>query len=401
MDVRIVTPEECLEYYLLCDVCFFSTAEEGYADWHKDMEKHTKGYENTLGGFDDQNNLIAGLGMIPYRMNFDGQVVDMCGIQAVVTAPEARASGVMTKVLDECLRIMKEKGQIFSVLYPFSYGYYRKFGYEVAYRLRKMEVPIDVFCNYPYPKDSVRFWKKGDDIEDIKAVYDAFKKRYNYAIDRDDENWKTLTKHDPYTTKRYTYIHYDSQGNPDAYLIFRVSDRMPDHPTYMYIDELAWTSKDGLFAMFGFIGGLRPQADKVFWDVPEGMDLFSWFPEAREATLNIHPTAMTRIVDLPKVLEKLRPPSMSKDRVVIDVMDKSMPCNTGRYAIAWENNTLSVEKTDQDPDMVTTIEAMAQMVIGYLNSDEAAYRQDTTIYSQHEALLSLFPKKNLYLWEKF
>ena len=401
MDIRIATPKEHLTYNLLGDVCFFGTVDEGYRDWYNDLEKHGKGHENVLAGIDDQGKLIAGLRMINYRMHFDGQFVDMCGIQGVVTAPEARASGVMTKVLDKCLHMMKEKGQIFSVLFPFSYGYYRKFGYEIAYQLRKAEIPIGVFCKYPFPKDAIRFWNKGDDIADIKAVYDVFKKNYNYAIDRDDENWKALTKDDALVTKRYTYIHYDVNNKPDAYIMFKADDRKLDNTQVLSIDELAWTNKDGLLAMFGFIGGLRPQADKVHWDVPEGVDLFSMFPEATDVILNVRPSVMTRIVDLPKVLARLRAPSQGSGKVVIDVVDKSLPCNTGKYALSWENGVLSVEKTEQSPDMSTTIEAMVQMVLGYATPDIAAHCKDTTIHSQQNALMDLFPKKNLYLWEKF
>ena len=402
MDVRIVTREEYLAYLLLCNECFLFAADPGYEDWHKNLEEHSKGYEEVLAGFDNQNKLVTGLRNIPYNMYFDGHLVKMGGIAAVVTAPEARAGGAMSKIMAESLRIMKERGQIFSILYPFSYAYYRKFGYEAAYRLNTAEISTEVFCKYPFPKDSVRLWKKGNGAADIKAVYDVFKKGRNYILNRDDEKWEQLTKNDPYTTMRYIYIHYDSQNKPDAYLMMHPGERRPDHSIDLYIDELAWATKSGLSAMFGFIGGLRPQFDKTIWDdVPMELDLYSLFPEAHNISINSRPSAMTRIVDLPKVLEKLRPPNLAQGKVVIDVTDKFFPCNTGNYTLSWQNGELSVAKTGQNPDMSTTIETMAQMVIGYLNPEEAGYRPDTTIYSQHEALMALFPKKTLCLWERF
>jgi len=401
MEVRAITQEEYLAYRLLCTVCFLGASEENYLDWHKDLEKHSEGYEKVLGCFDRQNNLVAGLGIAPYRMYFDGQVVDMGGIQGVVTAPEARGTGAAGKVLAESLRTMKENGQIFSVLYPFSYAYYRKFGYEVAHQLRKAEIPIEVFCRYPFPKDSIRFLKKGDDLADIKMVYDIFKKSRNYTTDRTDSCWLAFMETDPYTTKHYTYIHYNGQGIADSYLKYHTGDRVPGRGYDLYIDELAWTTEDGLLSMFGFIGGLRPQFDKVFWDVPMGVDLFSLFPEAYDISINTCPSAMTRIVDLPKVLETIRPSSFTTGKVVINIVDKSLPCNTGKYALSWENGVVHVKKSDQSPDMSTTIEAMTQIVIGYLTPAEAAYRQDTTIYNQQEALMALFPKKDLCLWEVF
>jgi predicted acetyltransferase len=208
---------------------------------------------------------------------------------------------------------------------------------------------------------------------------------------------------DPYIAKRYTYVHYDGQGKPDSYLIFQAKLPEPWDRNNLIIEELAWTTKAGLLDMFGFIGGLRPQFGKVFWEAPDDINLFSLFPEAWDIILKGESSVMTRIIDLPEALARMCPQKLTKGQVTIDVVDKSMPCNNGKYALTWENGSVNVSlaETGQTPDMSTTIEAMAQMVIGYMTPDQAAYRKDTTIHNQHEALTALFPKKNLYLWERF
>ena len=401
MEIRTLTQEEDIAYGLLGNVCFAYAPEKDYEEYPKDLDKHTKDWENKLGAFDEKGNLIAALTVIPYNMYFDGQPVKMGGIAGVVTAPESRATGVMSKVFGECLRFMKEKGQIFSVLYPFSYAYYRKFGYETAYQLRNAKIEIRAFCNYPYPKNSVRFWKKGDGYADFKAVYDVFKKSRNYAMDRDDKSWEEIMKDDMYINKRYTYIHYDSSGKPDAYLITKAGDNVHNVGKDVTISELAWTTNEGLYAMFGFIGGLRPTYNNVLWEVPMSLDLYTLFPEAWEISIDTPSSVQTRIMDLESVLKRLRVPSLFNGKVVLDVADRTWPDNTGKYAVSWENGVVSAARTDQKADMATSIEAMAQLAIGYLTPEMAVYRKDTTIYSQHEALSALFPKKDLYLWEKF
>jgi len=400
MEIRILKPEENLQYGLLSSVCFAMSPDDDYESKLKEPEKHSEGYENKLGGFDEKGNIIAGLHIIPYSMQFDGHSVKMGGIQSVVTAPEARAGGVMGKVFTECLRIMKERGQIFSVLYPFSCAYYRKFGYEIAYRHPNVEIGIEPFSqNFPFPQDSVRFWKKGDSTADMQTIYKEFQKSRNYAIDRDNASWEKIIKDekDPYINKRYSYIHYDKQQKPDSYLRMRVETLGSFH-----INELAWATKEGLYDMLGFIGGLRPQYNSMHWCVPMELDLQSLIPEARDVTFTNPQPVMTRIVDLPAVLKLLRPPAFGSGSVVIDVTDKSLPENSGKYAIFWENGKLSVERNaKQEPDMLTSIEAMAQMVTGYASPDTAEYRRDTTIHSKQEALALLFPKKKLYMWERF
>jgi len=302
--------------------------------------------------------------------------------------------------------MMKEEGYLFSTLYPFSYAYYRKFGYELAYTRRINTVPMDCFRKYPFPKDTiVKPWKKGDDLRDIKAVYDKFRENRNYAILRNDKSWeKVLEKADPHKNLFHTYIHYDSTGKPDSYVMFKAVNIDLEHGSrQINISEFAWTSKAGLYAMFGFIGGLSPSFNEIKWDVPYDLDLGSMFPEAYDVSVNNKSSIMTRIIDVLATLKLLKAPTMQSGKVIIEVVDKSMPCNDGTYIISWENGKLNAEKSSANdtPDISTTIEALAQLVIGYASPDMVAYRQDTTIHSNYEALNALFVKKNLYLWEAF
>jgi len=398
----MLKPEEYLPYNLLSDVCFAGKAPEDYQEQLKNPLEHSKGYENCMGGFDEDGNLIAALKMLPYEMNFDGNIVKMCGIASVVTAPEARGTGVMSKVYEQCLIKMKEIGYVFSILFPFSYAYYRKFGYELAYELRSTKVPIECFRKYPYPKDSVKFWKKGDSIEDLKSVYNIFKQGRNYAINRSDESWgKILEDADPYINLQYTYIHYDNKGKADAYLTFK-SKRPDIHDrNHMHISEFVWATKEGMLNMFGFIGGLSPQFGAIHWNVPMDIDLGSMFAEGWDVETKAHTSFMTRIVDLPLALSMVRVPVTSSGNVVLDVVDKSMPCNNGKYAVSWQNGKLTVEKTEAAPDISISIEALVQMLVGYATPQTAKYRIDTTVHGNMTDIEALFSKKTLYMWETF
>ena len=401
MDIKILTQKEEIAHRLLHHLCFAAPVDKDYKKWLDDPAKYSKDPETRLGAFDDSGNLLAALQMIPYSMYFDGNPVKMCGIGSVVSAPEARGSGIVNELMSRALSTMRDENYMFSLLHPFSYDYYRKFGYELGFTPNKAEIPIESFCKYPFPKNCVRFWDKSQGLSDIKYVYDIFKKGRNYAIDRDDKSWEEMMKDDPYITKKYTYIHYDSQGVPDSYLIFRAGERPSRTRTEVNVNELAWSTKAGLLSMFGFIGGLRPQYYKVIWVAPADLDFASLFPEALTISVKLSPSIMTRIINLPAALRGLRAPALFNGKVVLDIEDKSLPCNTGRYAISWENGKISVDETGHPPDMATTIEAMAQLVSGYQSPDMAVYRKDTAIYSRHEALLAIFPRKSLFLGDKF
>ena len=402
MEIRMLKPEEYLPYMLLSDVCFAGKAPEDYQEQLKNPAEHSEGYEHCMGGFDENGTLIAALKMIPYEMNFDGNIVKMCGIASVVTAPEARGTGVMGKVYEQCLIKMKEMGYVFSILFPFSYAYYRKFGYELAYELRSTKVPIECFRKYPFPKNSVKFWKKGDSIDELKSVYESFKQGRNYAINRSDKDWgKKLENADPYINLQYTYIHYDKTGKADAYLTFKSKSPDLHDRNHMHISEFAWATKQGMLDMFGFISGLSPQFKTVHWNVPDDIDLGSMFAEGWDVETKARTSVMTRIIDLPLVLSIMQVPATQSGKVVLDITDKSMACNSGKYAVSWQNGKLTVEKTEANPDISTSIETLVQLLVGYTTVKTAKYRVDTTIHSNLAEIDALFPKKNLYMWETF
>src|SRR5699024_12089731 len=87
---------------------------------------------------------IAGkVHIIAVSINIGGHSVNMGGISAVATWPEYRRRGIAKDLLQHSLRKMKENGQVISLLHPFLVGFYRKYGWELAYIQKKYTIPIE------------------------------------------------------------------------------------------------------------------------------------------------------------------------------------------------------------------------------------------------------------------
>jgi len=125
------------------------------------------------------------------------------------------------------------------------------------------------------------------------------------------------------------------------------------------------------------------------------------FAEGGDVETKAHTYFMTRIIDLPLALSMMQVPITASGKVVLDVVDKSMTCNSGKYAVSWYDGKLTVEKTEASPDISTSIETLVQMLVGYTTPQTAKYRLDTTIHGNMAEIEVLFPKKNLYMWETF
>ena len=76
--------------------------------------------EGMMGLVTPENQLAAYLQEIPFELNFDGNVVGMNGIACVGTRPEHRYGGAIKRLFAKVWENSAERGQLFSMLFPFS-----------------------------------------------------------------------------------------------------------------------------------------------------------------------------------------------------------------------------------------------------------------------------------------
>jgi len=158
----------------MCSICFARTtsASDGSA-WLEEPEEHAQGYENTWGAFDENGKLLSGLLVSPAEIMINGKPVKAGLIGAVATLPEFRNARCVRKIFDKIMPYMKDKGMVYSLLYPFSFQFYRKFGYEHAYVRNRATFPISELSHYQYP-DNVMACDGAHMWTDFSKVYDVF-----------------------------------------------------------------------------------------------------------------------------------------------------------------------------------------------------------------------------------
>src|SRR5699024_11337253 len=88
-------------------------------------------------GYYVDNEPAGKLHVILLEVFIQGTRFCMGGISSVATWPEYRRQGVAKKLLKKSLSDMKEKGDVVSLLHPFNVGFYRKYGWELAFNRKK------------------------------------------------------------------------------------------------------------------------------------------------------------------------------------------------------------------------------------------------------------------------
>ncbi|MCL2360824.1 MAG: GNAT family N-acetyltransferase [Defluviitaleaceae bacterium] len=406
MEIRRITPLENIQYDAICHTVFFDMERKNIRKMLKEPEKHADDEQIVWAAFDNLGKMCSAVLVTPVTMQLNGQTVETGVVGGVVTRPESRGLGTVYQIMKKALPSMtSDDKQILSFLYPFSFSYYRKFGYETCYSHNVINIPIGQFRHFDYPNRLEPF-EKGDDISPFIDIYNSFSQTRNFSVVRNKNAWKELLNRDPYKNLEFTFLNYDEAGNADAYILYEPEpDGNENHR--LIIKELCWKNPSGLQSILGYFYKLGAEFTTVRWNAPNDIDIHALFPEPGEITWHCEASGMARLVDVCGSLSLLASQPHSDGSLTIKVIDKFLQENSGMYRLGWEKgqiacNALKLNDSDLSaPDLETSIETLAQLVTGYITPTEAMYRKDTIIKSGLDQLTALFPKRLLYIMEQY
>lgn len=398
MQFRPVTGDERLELMEMQAQAFFFTYDR---EKYKKEMAGSDPRQSGRGCFDESGKMVAGLDLIPFDCWFDGTTVGMAGVGGVATWPEHRNGGHVRGLMDACLREQYDRGDVFSFLYPFSYQYYRKFGYEVCNRITRIKAPTEPLRALRQPGHAERFipGEGGTDPSPIVEVYNDFAQCYNLCVDREGWRWHGMLELDAMKNHRQAYVWYGEDGRPGAYLIL-VGENEHDR-SELRVVEAAWRSGDSLKGLLGYIGGFCSNLKALSWEIPPDLDPSLFWPNCYDVKTEVAYEGMNRVVNAQKALRGMAKPE-GKGTVKVAVRDSFLPANTGTYKIDWENGESRVRRVkDGNADLECSELALAQLVTGYLPLEQLRVRNDVAVNGKAEELGKLFVKKNIYILEKF
>jgi predicted acetyltransferase len=162
------------------------------------------------------------LEIIPFQVWFNDKKMPMGGISGVASPPESRRKGYVRKLMEYSLKDMKERGFPISTLYPFSFDFYRKFGWEHASDWRVYSFDPKDLGEIPVPKgEMLRFSEK--ELKSVNHAYNEFSKTKTCSILREKKHWlERIMK--SYEREMYSYLWRDYRGRVQGYIIYEIID---------------------------------------------------------------------------------------------------------------------------------------------------------------------------------
>jgi predicted acetyltransferase len=288
--------------------------------------------------------------------------------------------------MTDALAEMNDKGMTFSYLYPFSYVFYEKFGYDPSCGQTIVTAPLEPLLSVPIA-GSLEEYYPGQPVQPFMQIYNQFASTRNLMVDRDEQRFKRRLQADPEASGHTTWLYRAQDGTPMGYLTYC---QMPD--SGMDIEQMAWSSAEGLKGLMGLLGRFAGNRKQVRMPALPGLVPEVFWPDLYQIKCEGSFGGMNRVVNAKKAFEMCAKPWF-EGSCVIEVKDASCPWNTGRYHIEWAQGGCSVMATSKESDIVVSANALSALVTGRFTLQELSLREDAELKGNERMLSALFPVK--------
>ncbi|AZN43034.1 GNAT family N-acetyltransferase [Paenibacillus albus] len=277
-----------------------------------------------LGYFVD-GQLAAQLEILPLTIYVQGEKIAMGGIASVSSYPELRRQGMVGKLLVRSLAEMRERGQTVSMLNPFAYGFYRKYGWEYFSVQSLYTLELGAAPKYPTASGAVKRLR-AEGWTEADRVYDNYAKRYNGMLRR-DENW--WLNHVFRRKLGSLAVYYAAgSGEPTGYMLYDIKDRHLNMHELVYLDL---ESRNGLWQ---FIRNHDSVVSRLKFTAPAD-EAFLFGMAEPKLQHELHSNFMFRVVDAAAFVKQYRFAGSAQGSVLqVSLVDEHAEWNNGVWEVS-------------------------------------------------------------------
>lgn len=395
MIVRKTTPQEARRVNELFAICF----QQPYSNCPIEDQETDEGTH--WAAFDENGEMMSNFTIADYTIYFDGHTCKMGGIGGVATLPEHRRLGCIRACFAAALPDMYANGYEFSYLYPFSTAFYRKFGYECCVQHYGWEVDLSLL-NPPKTGSTFRLAEKNRPMtEAIRAVDAVWEQRFNMMVQHRKEDYKWTLEADPAVKQEFTYVCFNTSGDPRAYCTFKPA---PGGSRDLMCSRFCFADKEGFLGLMELFKTFSSDHGYVKFKTPVIPALQYLLPEWSLGGVkwNLFASAgMVRVINVKRVLEKAK--YLGSGSVTLEIHDEQIPENNARFAVSFtDGKAAAVTQTQAEPDAVMTIPAFSALIAGVSDFAEAAFTfSGLKVQNPNPCLQQVFYRKPMMIVDYF
>ena len=368
-EVRPLTPDDIPAYSAIAGYAFNGTPERIRIYLEPP-------YAGRMLGVFSEGKLAAALMEFPFEVWLLGRLVDAVGVATIASAPETRRSGLVRELMFGHLRRLRDEGVGLSLLYPFSFAFYERFGWSLAAQRVELKVPPAEFAAYGRRVGRIRqliyaekelFQPLGGETEEsaiatLDRVYEREAARFNLTARRTAEYWRNRVLQVD-EGRRFAFVWEDDAGEVRGHVISRVTEEKDMAP--LVVREIISTTPDGWRGLFFFLSCHESQHKHVRFVLPAGSPLLDLFGNPRIEESKVSPGVMARIVDVKRLLEARGVGGEGggaasiplRGSCLIRVHDQLAPWNDGTFAVRCDGRAVTVREVKAGDSVAGTVGA--------------------------------------------
>lgn len=314
-----------------------------------------------FGSFDEENRLASQVMATPFKVDLFGDQHLMAGIGFVASYPEYRSQGRIDRIMTELLAVSREKGVNLSYLAPFSYPFYRRYGYELTFERAVYDVPASQWPDSPKVSGRVErlSWRQAEPL--IGELFAAAERHHRGGVVR--EEWWLSFKF--LLRKNYTYaVYFDEQNIPQGYLVYLLE------PGKLTIAEWTWLTGGAFRGLNRFVASHNGSVAKIIYDTGFDGQTLQFLATTPMNSLTIRPEMMARVVDVKRFLNDTKKIQKLSESVAIRVTnDPYAPWNEGIFELRKAATGVEVRQVESTelPVIQLSIQRFTQLFMGYLS----------------------------------
>ncbi|MGQ2375456.1 GNAT family N-acetyltransferase [Companilactobacillus zhachilii] len=306
-------------------------------------------------GIKTDDQLQVSVTCIPFEVNFFDRRFLMSGIANVMSAPEYLPGNGVDTLINKALYDMYQNGTALSYLGPFSFDYYRRFGYEQVFENLQMTIPFNKLVRYKKPEDG--YLKRYEYIEAQSIIGKLFAEKNNKGtIIRKSWWWKNLSLWHP---DDLLAVYYNELSEVDGYLryVFKEGN--------FVIRDMYYRTKDSFLGLMHFINKHRSIYENVIINSADiNLRINKFVSDPTETKIEIKPSMMARIVDLKGFLNDYPIQLNDLETITLDIKD-SLPWNNHIWQLTVKNGAIHLKESSKKADIVVSIQTLTKAMFGY------------------------------------
>ena len=248
--------------------------------------------------------LVSSLICTPGPIFRGGKIVSHSAAGAVGTLPEYRRMGCAGAMMTECAKLLHSEGICASSLWPFSYEYYRKFGWEVGAELRAYSCQSSLFAEHGNTGNVRK--ANIEDLSSIKSIYADFAAEYNCLTVRTDSWWDRIVKINNYlkpSDEQGAVVHI-TDSDVDGYAVYSVETR--EEEKVVGVKEIVFKRHEHRRDMLAKLAQIDPNGHVDFGAPADDLFLHE-LPNPRAVNTSVRPSFQFRIFNPQAALLALSP----------------------------------------------------------------------------------------------